>query len=58
MESLSVENTIWSNTVIASGTVVGLVIYTGRETRSVMNTSTPATKVGLIDLEINNLSKV
>lgn len=45
VESLSVENTLWSNTVIASGTVIGLVTYTGRETRSVMNTSTPATKV-------------
>jgi magnesium-transporting ATPase (P-type) len=45
VESLSVENTIWSNTVVATGTVIGLVMYTGRETRSVMNTSVPATKV-------------
>lgn len=58
VESISVENTLWSNTVIASGTVIGLVMYTGRETRSVMNTSTPATKVGLIDMEINRLSKI
>ncbi len=58
LESVSIENTIWSNTVIASGTVTGLVLYTGRETRSVMNTSVPATKVGLIDLEINMLSKI
>ncbi|PFX32310.1 putative phospholipid-transporting ATPase IIB [Stylophora pistillata] len=55
---LSIENTMWANTVIASGTAVGLVIYTGSETRSVMNTSNPETKVGLIDKEVNNLTKV
>ena len=58
VESLSVENTIWANTVVASGRIIGLVGYTGRETRSVMNTSAPSTKVGLIDDEINMLSKV
>jgi len=58
IDSLSVENTVWANTVVASGRLIGVVIYTGRETRSVMNTSAPATKVGLLDLELNNLSKV
>ncbi|KAN0027458.1 hypothetical protein ACTFIU_010412 [Dictyostelium citrinum] len=57
-ESLSVENTLWSNTVIASGNVIGCAVYTGRETRCVMNTSTPSTKVGLLDNELNNLSKI
>ena len=28
-ESLSIENTMWANTVVASGTATGLVIYTG-----------------------------
>jgi len=55
---LSIENTLWANTVIASGTAVGVVIYTGSETRSVMNTSNPETKFGLIDAEVNNLTKV
>lgn len=55
---LSIENTMWANTVIASGTAVGVVIYTGSETRSVMNTSNPETKFGLTDLEVNNLTKV
>ena len=32
-ESLSIENTMWDNTV-ASGTATGLVIYTGPECRS------------------------
>eukprot|EP01102_Stenamoeba_stenopodia_P016185 TRINITY_DN5629_c0_g1_i1.p1 TRINITY_DN5629_c0_g1~~TRINITY_DN5629_c0_g1_i1.p1 ORF type:complete len:1050 (-),score=233.24 TRINITY_DN5629_c0_g1_i1:3344-6466(-) len=58
VEPLNLENTVWQNTVIASGVVCGLVVYTGKETRSVMNTSTPETKVGILDLEINNLSKV
>lgn len=31
---------------VFAGTVVGVVIYTGRETRSVMNTSNPKNKVG------------
>lgn len=46
------------NTVVASGTVLGLVIYAGSEARSVMNTSVAKTKVGLLDMELNNLSKV
>ena len=58
MESLTVENTLWANTVVASGIVIGVVIYTGSETRSRMNTNAPSTKVGLLDLEINQLSKV
>lgn len=47
-EPLSVENTLWSNTVLASGTAYGAIIYTGRETRSVMNTSMPENKVSKI----------
>uniref|UniRef100_A0A671QHX4 Phospholipid-transporting ATPase n=1 Tax=Sinocyclocheilus anshuiensis TaxID=1608454 RepID=A0A671QHX4_9TELE len=57
-ESLSIENTLWASTVIASGTVVGVVIYTGKELRSVMNTSNPRHKIGLIDLEVNCLTKI
>ena len=45
-ESLSIENTLWANTVLASGTALGVVVYTGRETRSVMNTSQPQSKTG------------
>ncbi len=44
-DSLNVDNTLWSNTVIASGNVIGVVIYTGKETRSEMNTSQPVSKV-------------
>ena len=58
VESLGVENTLWANTVIASGSAIGCVIYTGSDTRAVMNTNFPSTKVGLLDMEINRLSKV
>ncbi|XP_045152205.1 probable phospholipid-transporting ATPase IIB isoform X3 [Echinops telfairi] len=56
-ESLGIDNTLWASTVVASGTVIGVVIYTGKETRSVMNTSHPKNKVGLLDLELNQLTK-
>lgn len=38
--------------MLASGTALGIVVYTGRETRSVMNTTLPESKVGLLDLEV------
>ncbi|KAF5335007.1 hypothetical protein D9611_010004 [Ephemerocybe angulata] len=55
---LTAENILWSNTVLAAGSAVGFVVYTGSETRAVMNTSHPETKVGLLDLEINRLAKI
>ena len=34
-EPLSLENTLWANTVLASsGFILGMVLYTGKETRS------------------------
>lgn len=58
VEALAVENTLWTNTVLASGIAIGFVIYTGKDTRAVMNTNHPETKIGSIDREINKLSKV
>ncbi|KAG9123612.1 putative aminophospholipid-translocase [Ceratobasidium sp. 392] len=55
---LTAENLLWANTVLAAGTAIGLVVYTGKETRAVMNTSHPETKVGLLDLEINRVAKI
>lgn len=57
-EPLGLENTLWSNTVIATGSVLALVIFTGKETRSVMNASAPPTKTGATDEELNSLAKV
>ncbi|KAJ8333513.1 hypothetical protein SKAU_G00415210 [Synaphobranchus kaupii] len=44
-ESLCIENTLWASTVVASGTVIGVVVYTGKETRSVLNTSHAKNKI-------------
>ena len=57
-EGLSLENTLWSNTVLAStGFILGIVVYTGKETRSMMNAREANTKVGKLELEVNRLSK-
>ncbi|VDD83642.1 unnamed protein product [Mesocestoides corti] len=56
--SLSVDQTLWSNTVLATGTAAGIVIYCGPETRAVMNSSKAHTKMGHIDKEINNIAKL
>lgn len=58
VEPVTTENVLWANTVVASGLATGIIIYTGIETRSAMNTSLPQTKVGLIDIEINKFSKI
>lgn len=58
VDPLTVENILWSNTVLAAGSAVGFVIYTGSETRAVMNTSHPETKTGLLEIEINRLAKI
>jgi phospholipid-translocating ATPase len=57
-EPLTLENTAWANTVLAAGEIHGLVVYTGRETRSKMNSKDPTYKLGKLDWEINHLSKV
>ncbi|XP_068628324.1 probable phospholipid-transporting ATPase IIB [Battus philenor] len=57
-DSLDIENTLWSGCVVASGQATGLVIYTGSETRSVMNNAVPRSKVGRLDLQVNDLTKV
>jgi phospholipid-translocating ATPase len=49
-EALSLENTLWANTVLASsGYVLGMVVHTGIETRAQMNNKNPVTKVGKLD---------
>lgn len=55
---LSADNVLWANTVLAAGSAVGMVVYTGRETRASMNTTDPESKVGLLDIEINKMAKI
>jgi len=58
-EALSLENTMWANTVLASsGYAIGMIVYSGAESRAQMNSKNPLTKVGKLDLEINRLSKM
>ena len=58
-EPLVLENTLWANTVLASGTAIGLVVHTGAETRSAMNSSAaPPSKMATLDLQVNQLCKL
>ena len=56
---LTIDNTVWANTVLASNAIVlAAVIYTGAQTRQALSTSTSRSKTGLLDYEINNLTKI
>ena len=55
-EGLSLENTLWADTVITNGMAYALVLYTGKETRSQMNARSPRTKRGKVESEVNKLS--
>lgn len=56
---LSIDNTAWANTVLASNsTTLAAIIYTGPETRAALSTSRSRSKTGLLEREINNLTKI
>ena len=56
---LTIDNTAWANTVLASNvTVFAVVVYTGPQTRQSMSTSASRSKTGLLEYEINNLTKI
>ncbi|KAL9107356.1 MAG: hypothetical protein Q9227_007721 [Pyrenula ochraceoflavens] len=56
---LTIDNTAWANTVLASNTTTyAVVIYTGSQTRSAMSTAPSRSKTGLLEREINNLTKI
>lgn len=56
---LTIDNTAWANTVIASNTTtLAVIIYTGSQTRSALSTSPSRSKVGLLEYEINSLTKI
>ena len=56
-EPLNLENTMWASTVLASQKIIGIVIYTGKETRAQMNSSSPKLKFGILDKELNTTNK-
>ena len=56
---LNIDNTAWANTVLAStATVYAVIVYTGPQTRQALSTSASRTKTGLLEYEINNLTKI
>ncbi|KAJ6134114.1 hypothetical protein N7523_000436 [Penicillium sp. IBT 18751x] len=56
---LTIDNTAWANTVLASSTITyAAIIYTGSQTRAALSTSPSRSKVGLLEYEINNLTKI
>ena len=55
-EALGLENTVWASTILASKKIIGIVIFTGDETRARMNSSVPKIKTGVLDKELNMLN--
>ncbi|CAN8095462.1 unnamed protein product [Discula destructiva] len=56
---LSIDNTAWANTVIASNAItLAVIVYTGPQTRSALSTAPSRTKIGLLEFEINSLTKI
>ena len=50
---------MWADTVLASsGHMIGMVLYSGKNTRAQRNQRQAKTKVGLFDQEVNYLSKL
>ena len=59
MSPLTIDNTAWANTVLASNaTILAVVVYTGAQTRQALSTSPSRSKAGLLEYEINNLTKI
>ena len=57
--ALSIDNTAWANTVIAShATTLAVIVYTGSQTRSALSTAPSRSKTGLLEFEINSLTKI
>ncbi len=57
-EPLMLEHSLWADTVLATGHAVAVVLYTGKETRAVLNASVAQQKAGALDLQLNTFSKV
>lgn len=56
---LSLDHTAWANTVIASqATTLAVIMYSGPQTRSALSTAPSRSKTGLLEYEINSLTKI
>jgi len=50
---LNLENTLWANTILATGKILGIALFVGKETRIAMNSRDPISKMGKFDMEVN-----
>ncbi|XP_951951.1 cation transporting ATPase, putative [Theileria annulata] len=55
VESLNVDNIVWMNSIVASGTIHGLTIYIGKDARACLNSKRAKIKYGLFEKELNRL---
>lgn len=56
---LSLDHTAWANTIIASqATTLAVIMYSGPQTRSALSTAPSRSKTGLLEYEINSLTKI
>ena len=55
-EGLGARNMLWCGCTVTAGSVIGLVVYTGTDTRIAMNQQQPKPKSGLVDSELNRVS--
>jgi phospholipid-translocating ATPase len=56
---LNIDSTLWANTVLASScSILAVVVYTGSQTRQALSTSPSRSKTGLLEYEINSLTKI
>ncbi|SPN97648.1 probable P-Type ATPase related to neomycin resistance protein [Cephalotrichum gorgonifer] len=56
---LSLDHTAWANTIIASQVdTLAVIMYTGPQTRSALSTAPSRSKTGLLEYEINSLTKI
>lgn len=56
--AIGVESTVWCDAVLANGSIIGVVAYTGTDTRSAQNAAPSAIKTGIFDRELNKYSSV
>ncbi|KAL7718817.1 Phospholipid-transporting ATPase [Entamoeba marina] len=56
VHSLDVENIIWSGSTTTSEDTVGIVIYTGKESKAGIDREEPTNKLGATEKELNNLT--
>ncbi|KAK1934776.1 putative phospholipid-translocating P-type ATPase [Babesia divergens] len=57
-EPLTVDNALWMNSIVAAGSLYGLVIYIGKEVRASLNARRARYKIGCFDWEVNLMTKV